>query len=114
MGIDDHVAELAGESVVTAAHPAVGDDRTADSRAQRDQRDVAHSAGDPDLVLRDGGARSVVVDEHGEAETLADEAGDRNIRDTVEVRSRAQHPLRGDESRHSDTDRYTVFGPQRP
>ena len=62
VGVDDHVAELAGEPVGADDQPAGGDDAAADAGAERDHHQVVDAAPGADGPLGERRARGVVAD----------------------------------------------------
>ena len=65
VGVDDHVAGLAGEAVGPALQPAADHEAAADAGAQGDQHHVGGAAAGTERPLGLGGAGGVVVDDHG-------------------------------------------------
>ena len=76
VGVDDHVAELAGEPVGPDDQPAAGDDAAADAGAERHQHHVVDAPPGADAPLGERGARGVVVDARP-ADRVARRAGRR-------------------------------------
>ena len=104
MGVDDHVAELAGEPVGTHDQPPGGDDAPADARAQRHHHQVVDAAPGADGPLGERGAGGVVADRDPPAEPLGEAAGDVELDHIGDVRRRLQHAVERDQPGEPDTD----------
>ena len=76
VGVDHHVAELAGEAVVPDVQPAVGDDAAADAGPERDHHQVVDAARRALLPLGQRRARGVVAHRHRTADARPEPAGD--------------------------------------
>ena len=105
VGVDQHVADLAGEAVRTAHDPATGDDASADAGPERDQHRVARSPGRADGPLGCDAARRVVVDGHRMPEARLEQRADGELVDPAEVRRSAQGPGARDEPGHTHAER---------
>src|SRR5690606_13957401 len=97
VGVDDHVPELARETVLATLERTAGDDPAADAGAERHQHQVARATARPGQPLGRRRARGVVVDPDHTAESFAEEPGDVEVGHTVEVRGRAEHAGPGDQ-----------------
>ena len=105
VGIDDHVADLAGEAVGAADEVTAGHDSPTDTGAERDHHHVGDAACHADLPLCSGRTRRVVADLDLEAESLRQHAADFEIGDVDQVGRRLDHSRSGDHAGHADAER---------
>ena len=91
LGLDDHVAELAGVPLPAAQQPAVGDDAATDADLAEDHQDVL-AVGVAGCGLGDRGQVALVVDGDRvrRAEALAQQVADRDVA-PAEVGAEGEH-----------------------
>ena len=108
VGVDDHVAELAGETVGADQEAAPGHDATADARAERHHDQVRLAPPDAQSPLGQRRARGVVGHRDRPAQPVAEAGPDVELRHAGDVRRRDQHPVDGDQPGDADADRHAV------
>ena len=105
VGVDDHVAELAGEAVDPVAHGAADDGGAADARAEGDEEGVVDPPGGADLLLGPRGRGGVVLDGDGPARALGQPSREVVAVEAREVRAGPQHAGAVDQAGDADPDR---------
>ncbi|MEZ5298615.1 MAG: hypothetical protein R2697_20755 [Ilumatobacteraceae bacterium] len=105
------MAVLAGEPVASALEVARQHQSTADAGAEGDEHHVGDALRRPEHPLGDRRARGVVVDPDPMADLGAEQSGDVDVGDTVEVRCGTQHAAARHEA--GDADAECVVGAER-
>jgi hypothetical protein len=103
---DERVAELARAAGRAPVDPAAKHDATADSRADRQHHEVVGDQQQPVVVgFGERGDSCIVVDEHGDAQPIAEHLAQRHV-DEWNVDRRDDPPgLELDHGRDADADR---------
>jgi hypothetical protein len=108
MSLNDHVANLSGESTSTAQKLAVGNDAAADARPQRHHHEVRDPVSGAPLVFGERRTVRVVLAEHARVrEGFAQLSSKVRTRGGLEIRRVRQMPVAAHHAREAHPDRHS-------
>ena len=113
MGVDEHVAGLAGEAERPTLHGAVDDHAATDPGAQGDEHAGGRPGGGAQRVLGQGGAVGVVVHDDRPCQARRERADQVEVDHARQVGGEAQHPAPVDETGGADADGARSAGARR-